>query len=294
MTLSFVSSNGAKLATYSTGSGPAIIFLHGGPGDTHHYMKKMAEPLTQDFQCIFFDQRGTGQSTVETREQSSFKLDLMIEDITAIQKHYQTGPCMLVGHSWGALYGLFAFMKNPNDFTKAALLNMGPLDSEAGEKTAAHLLEVLNEDEKLAWKTLRQSRNEARDQGDTNMVLSCDKEMMYLRVKSWIYDPTLHEIFLADYFQYPPPDRDVNKWVWDSLGDWFSWENVKTNSNRTWLCAGANDATPVSQAERLASLLPDAELTVYDKCGHIPWVEKTEQFYADLMGFLRPINVLNE
>lgn len=287
MTLNFVSSNNAKLATYTTGSGPAVIFLHGGPGDTHHYMKKMAQPLARDFQCIFFDQRGTGLSTVDSREASSFRLELMLEDISAIQKFYQTGPCMLVGHSWGAMYGLFACMKNPNDFTKAALLNMGPLDSAAGEKNAAHLLEVLTAEEKQSWKVLRQKRYEARDIGDTVMVLSCDKEMMYLRVKSWIYDPALHEVFLDDYFQDPPPDRDVNKWVWESLGDWFCWDRVSKDTTNTWLLAGANDATPVAQAEKLQSLIPNSQLAVYEKCGHIPWMEHSDRFYSDLITFLK-------
>lgn len=286
-TLTMIPSNQATLATYSIGEGPSIIFLHGGPGDTHHYMKKMAEPLFKDFHCIFFDQRGTGQSTVEKREPQTFQLEFMLEDISAIQKYYQTGPCMLVGHSWGAMYGLFACMKNPKSFTKAALLNMGPLDLEADEKNAAHLLEVLNPEEKLRWKSLRLKRNEARDAGDLQTVQNCDKEMMHLRVKSWIYDSKLHDAFLRDYFEDPPPDRDVNKWVWESLEGWFSWEQVSKNTTDTWLLAGAHDATPVAQAERLIELLPNSQLSVYQKCGHIPWMEHTDRFYPDLCAFLK-------
>jgi pimeloyl-ACP methyl ester carboxylesterase len=286
-----IPSHQATLATYSVGKGPSIIFLHGGPGDTHHYMKKMAEPLFKDFHCIFFDQRVTGQSTVEEREPESFQLEFMLADIFAIQKYYQTGPCMLVGHSWGAMYGLFACMKNPKAFTKAALLNMGPLDNEAGEKNAAHLLEVLSEQEKQVWKTLRLKRNEARDNGDLQTVQSSDIEMMHLRVKSWIYDPKLHEAFLKDYFEDPPPDRNVNKWVWESLDGWFSWEQVSKNTTDTWLLAGAHDATPVAQAERLNDLLPSSHLSVYEKCGHIPWMEHTDQFFSDLsLFFKKPVS----
>ena len=282
-----VSSLRATLATDSIGSGPSLIFLHGGPGDTHHYMKKMAEPLFKDFHCIFFDQRGTGLSEVETRESKSFQLEFMIEDIFAIQKHYQTGPCTLVGHSWGAMYGLYACMQNPSSFNKAALLNMGPLDLWAEEKNAAHLLEILTTEEKQIWKTLRLKRNEARDRGDLQTVQKCDKKMMNLRVKSWIYDPNLHEEFLKNYFEDPPPDREVNKWVWEAQQGWFSWDQVSKNTADTWILAGAHDATPVAQAEKLHTRLPNSQLSIYEKCGHIPWMEHTNLFYTNLISFLK-------
>jgi len=41
--MNFVEVPDGDLAVYSFGSGPPVIFLHGGPGDTHDYMKRMAE-----------------------------------------------------------------------------------------------------------------------------------------------------------------------------------------------------------------------------------------------------------
>lgn len=285
--MNLVSTNGAKLATYVEGKGPSIIFLHGGPGDTHHYMKRMANPLFKDFQCIFFDQRGTGESVADHRDPSLFTLDVMIQDIQAIQNFYQTGPAMLVGHSWGAMYGLFACIRNPTSFMRAALLNMGPLDNDFGQRTSQSLLSALTEDEKVEWSRLRQKRNEARERGDLNNVAEADKIMMHLRVKSWIYNPKLHDAFLKDYFQDPPPDRDVNKWVWENLDGQFSWDQTNQVSAKIWLCVGENDSVPVEQALKLKSLLPNGKLSVYEKCGHIPWMEHQDKFYSDLGQFLR-------
>jgi len=187
--------SGATLATFSFGDGPPILFLHGGPGDTHHYMKKMAEPLFRNFQCIFFDQRGSGGSLVEPREKGQFTLDLMLEDLKAVQDFYSTGPTSLVGHSWGAMYGLFACMQFPERFSRAALLNMGPLDEAMEKMTSQNLLNALNFSEKSQWDEIRKRRNLARDAGDIESVLMADRELMYLRVKGWIYDPHLHEAF---------------------------------------------------------------------------------------------------
>jgi proline iminopeptidase len=49
-----------ELAWYETGSGAPLVFLHGGPGDDHRYMKALAEPLADHFRCILYDQRGSG------------------------------------------------------------------------------------------------------------------------------------------------------------------------------------------------------------------------------------------
>lgn len=282
-----IPSNGIQLATYTVGSGAPVIFLHGGPGDTHHYMKRMAEPFTKDFQCIFFDQRGTGDSLVDRREPSQFRLELMLEDLHTVRKYYEFDSVSLVGHSWGAMYGLFACMNSPENFSKAALLNMGPLDAEMETQLSKRMASAFTTEEQYQWKILREKRNNARDSGDLKAVLEADKELMSLRVKTWIFDPQLHEAFLKDYFQDPPPDREVNKWVWESLEGWFSWEKVSQATSKIWLCAGENDSVPITQAQKLAGLLPQAKLSVYEKCGHIPWMEHSEKFYAELGAFLK-------
>lgn len=277
---------GGHIATYSIGNGPTVIFLHGGPGDTHHYMKRMAEPLFMNFQCIFFDQRGTGESNNFVRNEDQFRLPFLFDDLLAVQNHYASGPVMLVGHSWGAIYALFASIQYPERFKKVALLNMGPLDSEMNEATTGHLLSTLTPEEQDQWSRLRSERTAARDVGNLDLVQKADKEMMSLRVKSWVFQPNLRDIFLNDYFQDPPPDREVNKWIWESAVGWFKWEKLKTVKAETWICVGVNDAVPVAQAKRVVELVPHASLTVFERCGHIPWLEHPTEFYRQLTEFL--------
>lgn len=279
--------NGGELAVFSHGQGEPVIFLHGGPGDTHHYMMRMAEPLFAEsskhgFQCIFFDQRGTGASKLKHRSRESFHLELLFDDLDRVRRKFTSGPIRLVGHSWGAMYGLYACMHEPEKYSHAALLNMGPLDSEMERLSSDALVNAMGPQDHRTWAELRAKRNAARDEGDTETVQMCDREMMSLRVKSWIFSPELHESFLLDYFQDPPPDREVNKFIWEAQADWFKWEAVSRARSKIWLLAGRHDATPLSQFDRLCAKLPNSRLTVYEKCGHIPWFEKPEVFYRDL------------
>lgn len=286
MSPTFIPTKKGKLATYSVGSGQPVIFLHGGPGDTHHYMRRMAEPLTSKFQCIFFDQRGTGQSEILDRTPDDFTLDLLFEDLISVKNYYKADTASLVGHSWGAMYALFASLKFPSVFPRSALLNMGPLDDEIGAATSQSLLDTLSPSEKENWTSLRKIRNAAREEGRLEDVLAADKEMMRLRVKSWVFSSDLREIFLQEYFQDPPPDREVNKWIWESIQGWFSWEMLPSAKSDFWVCVGRNDSVPVEQANRLVRLAPHSCMTVFENCGHIPWLEHPERFYDELTAFL--------
>lgn len=281
-----ISVAGGQLAAYALGEGPTIIFLHGGPGDTHHYMKRMAEPLFRDFRCIFFDQRGTGASTGFRREPEQFRMELLFEDLVSVQEHFDAHPALLVGHSWGAMYALFSCVRYPERFAKTALLNMGPLDAKMEQETAEHLISVLNEKEKDHWRNLRTQRNQARDEQKIETVKALDKQMMHLRVKAWVFNPSLREEFLNEYFQDPPPDREVNRWICDGVKGWFAWEQLPMVPTPTWVCVGANDSVPIVQAQRVVETMPNAQMTVFDECGHIPWVEHPKEFYAQLIRFL--------
>src|SRR5258706_16466752 len=50
------------IAWHDAGNGPPVLFLHGGPGHDHQFMRALAAPLTQQFRCVLADQRGTGKS----------------------------------------------------------------------------------------------------------------------------------------------------------------------------------------------------------------------------------------
>lgn len=277
---------GGHLGAWSIGKGPGVIFLHGGPGDTHDYMKRMAEPLFRDFQCVFFDQRGTGKSNDFTRIPDQFSLPVLLSDILAVRDHFRLVDVALVGHSWGALYGLFACIQHPDQFRRAALISMGPLDDEMNRATADHLLSVLTDSEKTSWQQLRASRNQARDRGDLDAVKNADKKMMDLRVKAWVFNEGLRSEFLEEYFRDPPPDREVNKLIWESAQSWFSWERLKAIKSDLWLCIGANDSVPISQTNRVVERVPRACATILERCGHIPWLEHPVTFYQGLKTFL--------
>src|SRR5438067_2807308 len=88
------------LAFYEAGNGPTILFLHGGPGDDHRYMRPLAEPLTNDFHCVLYDQRGSGRSVLDRLDETTLHINRFFEDIEALRTHLGQARLTLMGHSW--------------------------------------------------------------------------------------------------------------------------------------------------------------------------------------------------
>jgi len=84
---------------------PAILFLHGGPGNSQigwapHYQSL----LEKDFVVVNWDQRGAGLSYSDTIPAESMNIMQFIEDAYEIVKYVlnrlNKQKIYLVGHSW--------------------------------------------------------------------------------------------------------------------------------------------------------------------------------------------------
>lgn len=84
--------------------GPAIVFLHGGPGGgvTPKY-RQFFDP--RHWRVILFDQRGAGLSTpyADLRENTTWDL---VEDTEKLRKHLDIDQWVVFGGSWGSTLAL--------------------------------------------------------------------------------------------------------------------------------------------------------------------------------------------
>jgi len=100
---------------------PAILFLHGGPGNSQigwapHYQSL----LEKDFVVVNWDQRGAGLSYSDTIPAESMNIMQFIEDAYEIVKYVlnrlNKQKIYLVGHSWGTVIGTNLIDKYPDLF----------------------------------------------------------------------------------------------------------------------------------------------------------------------------------
>jgi proline iminopeptidase len=119
--------NGYKFHAETFGSKDLtpVIVVHGGPGGDYNYLRAM-KGLSDKYQVVFYDQRGSGFSPrVETE---SLTLEQNLSDLDLIIEHYSNGKKVkLIGHSWGGMLVAGYLSKYPEKVSQAVIVEPGML-----------------------------------------------------------------------------------------------------------------------------------------------------------------------
>ena len=105
-------SNGILLHAESFGpkTGPMLVMIHGGPGGDYRYLLNAKDLVSNGYQVVFFDQRGSGLSQrIDKKDYPKEKgaiINLLYDDLKKVIEQYRRDPqqeIILFGHSWGAM-----------------------------------------------------------------------------------------------------------------------------------------------------------------------------------------------
>lgn len=120
--------NGTKLhvETFGNAHDPIIVALHGGPGGDYRSLLKCSAFANSGYFVVFYDQRGSGLS--QRHPKKHYSLDIMIDDLAAIIRHYRKAPdqkVFLLGQSWGAMLATAYIDRYPSAIAGAILSEPG-------------------------------------------------------------------------------------------------------------------------------------------------------------------------
>jgi len=104
--------DGVTLVAESTGSGPAILFLHEFAGDARDWAPLLPE-LSREFRCITYNARGYPPSEVP-ESVAAYSQDRAVTDAVAVLDAFDVGRGHLVGHSMGSYTALHLAMRRPD------------------------------------------------------------------------------------------------------------------------------------------------------------------------------------
>src|SRR6478736_1724700 len=73
--------DGVRLFYRSAGAGPeTVVVIHGGPGFSMDYIVDDMLPLSREHRVVFYDQRGTGRSTL-VNDAASLDAQRSVDDL---------------------------------------------------------------------------------------------------------------------------------------------------------------------------------------------------------------------
>jgi proline iminopeptidase len=275
-----------ELAWYDAGQGPVIVFLSGGPGDDHRYLRRVAEPLIGQFRCVLCDQRGTGRSQIERYDETTLHIDRFLADLDALRIHLDQPRLALVGHSWGALLALFYGMTYPQRVERLALIGMGPFMQELSAVARANTLQSMTVAERGEFARLAAEREVAARAHDWERFAAAHIRMAALRLRSHFYSPEIAARFYEDYRATYGYNPQIAPHVLPTTEPLRQWDQLERISAPVLILYGYQDFEPITQAYLMQARMPQARIVLLNECGHCPWWEQPDAFYQALTTFL--------
>lgn len=263
-----------------------LLVLHGGPGADHQYLLPQMLALAEDYELVFYDQRGGGRS--RTDDPAPITWQTHVEDLAAVANELAFDPLELVGYSWGGLLSMLYA-------TVAGGAVPVPDRTESPVPRPQSL--VLIDPAPITRKHREQFEAEfaRRQRSPEIQQLRADLTNSGLRER----DPDAYrqrgfELSVAGYFADPARAQDltpfrvvgrVQQSVWGSLGDFDLGPALARVAIPALIVHGREDPIPLESSEIAARAL-GARLVVLEHCGHVPYVEQPQSLFDAMREFL--------
>lgn len=272
-------------AAYGAAGAPRLLVLHGGPGADHGYLLPQMlalESVGGGRDLRFYDQRGGGRSKTEDRAPITWRTH--VADLGAVAAELVPNDSLrIVGYSWGGLLALLYLIEASRDFdlprpASLVLIDPAPITRE--------------------WRNEFESEFARRQQSPAVQAMRDELAASGLRERDPdAYRHRAFELSVAGYFADPANARDltpfrvvgrVQQSVWESLGDFDLTDDLArafaTLRIPTLVVHGRQDPIPLASSEAVARAA-GAELVVLDDCGHVPYVERSDELFRAIAGF---------
>jgi pimeloyl-ACP methyl ester carboxylesterase len=256
---------GFKMHYLEAGSGPAVVLLHGLGGDGSRWRPNV-EPLAKDFHVFALDQIGFGQSD---KPLANYNTGMLAEFLVEFLKAVNIPKASLVGNSMGAGVALYTAVHYPQVVERIVLADGGGFRAANAASPAPMTPEALRR-RQLQNSTTREETREFFK------ILFHDKSLVTEKMVDEQLVMRLRSAFTITKMQ-EAGDRG-------SLTE----QQVRGVKTPTLIVWGKYDelANPTG-ADRLEQTIPGAKKVIIDNCGHMPQLEKADEFNRIVREFLR-------
>lgn len=250
---------GAKIHYLEAGSGPVVILLHGLGGDTSNWAPTIGA-LAQKYRVIVPDQIGFGKSD---KPLMNYRVGTLVDFLAGFYKELKIDRAALVGNSLGGWTAAAFALAHPEKVDRLVLVDA------AGFKLEAN----------IDPRTFDPLNPSTRD--DVRKILS-----MVFYNKAFTGDAAVDAMFARRIAA--GDGYTIGRFI-DSVVRGYDMLDGKLSAlkHQTLIIWGREDLlTPIAMGERFKREIPNSQLVVFEKCGHVPQLEKASEFNAAVLKFL--------
>lgn len=271
--------NDAKIHYSIIGTGEPILLLSGGPGFSSEYILPVADSLSNSFQCILLDQRGTGKSSVPIYDTNSIKIFSTLEDIEYLRKHLGHDEWIVLGHSYGGLLASKYASDYPSSVSSLLLVETVGFNTNLWDYFGDNL-----------WSRLLPSDRELTEYWMDSIRLANDFnramfEYQKAIMPAYFYDRKNSLLYTQ---KMKPEDWNIDVWkfIWRDMMKLDLSEISRRYDKPVLVLHGRQDPVGESIPLLVSQIYPNSKLVFIEQSGHLPWLEQPDAFKDAIISFL--------
>ena len=251
-----------------------IIAVNGGPGLSHIYMVQndVWLRISHDREVIFFDQRGTGASSLKNASAPQ-TMDAQVADLDAIREQLHLAKIDLCGDSYGGLLVIAYAAAHPDHVHKLIIS-----DGLASWDSIVHLFPQVFPDKLEANETAAK-------------VSTATPEAQAQQGLRNHFDMIFYDRAKLDHYMANAKDLGFSPATGDAVGNATAKVDYTAALSKfnfpTLVISGRYDmnVAPLT-AWRMYKAIPGAKIAIFEKSGHLPSYEEPERYIQVLADFL--------
>lgn len=264
-----------------------LIAIHGGPGVDLESIAGDFVPLTKKHVVIYYDQRGTGRSSLPA-DTTRLGATQQVEDLDMVRKYFKLQHVTLVAHSYGPLLAASYAIAHPDVVQR--MVFFGPVPPRRGE----------------FWTRFAKNMNPRMDSASLRRMAAANRDLANPRADAreacrayWAeaLRPRLAEpektmtMIRSDLCASDPRGiryglTTTNRVVMASYGDWDLRAALKNVTAETLIIHGEEEAVPMDLVLEWTTSLPHARLVKIPRAAHFTYAERPELVWPEVEQFL--------
>ena len=248
------------------GVNPPIVILHGGPGMSSCYFQDSFKFLEDEYQVIYYDQRGSGFSQIKP-ELEYYTFDQLVLELEALmEEKICEEKVILIGHSFGGLLAMKYAIDYEDHVDKMILVSSVPVKERGSEFDIELILNY----------GLPPSDPEEADAWLLNALPFLFRHSFYDEDNSSLLDP--------GYASFATMIA-----VSESIHDYDYSAELQYLGTETLIVYGeSEDPSTLEEGQfEIHNLLQNSTIMKFKECGHWCFLEKPDLFQQTIMNFLK-------
>ncbi len=280
-----VTVNGARLWYQSIGSGEPIVFIAGGPGFSHVYLKSHFQPLSHKFRLVFYDAVGRGRS--ENMDSNAYSIERDVADLEGLRDALGIEKWHVYGHSYGGVVAQRYALSHQERVNKLILSNTMH-SGEMWQQGCDNFYNEIKNQYPESWEDIECTArtNRAATIPEAPNISVSTMPLIYFYDISNLKKLKNDSVPWNDDVYYSIVGRDVLS-LRSELKDLDFRPHLQKLKMPTLVLVGRFDRMALPRYQlQYTKFAPHAEIFIFEKSGHFPFLEESHENIRVIQEFL--------